>query len=132
MIGGTDLRDGGDPTECLPRGRGGCRSPRGCPAVFVDIGTGTCHSDPSRTEEALALGTRAALPVRCAGMASALERIDDIAGVHGLRVVGPRAGVGAGTGVIRDQERGGGRAARAARRIRAAHTSRAAFPVNVP
>lgn len=55
--------------------------------VFVDIDPNTCNLDPNRIEEAITQQTTAILPVHCYGNPCAVERIQQIANTHGLKVI---------------------------------------------
>jgi dTDP-4-amino-4,6-dideoxygalactose transaminase len=55
--------------------------------VFVDIEPVTCNLDPDRIEEAITPQTTAILPVHCYGNPSAVERIQKIADIYGLKVI---------------------------------------------
>jgi dTDP-4-amino-4,6-dideoxygalactose transaminase len=55
--------------------------------VFVDICPETLNMDPARIEAAITDKTSAILPVHCYGNPCAMDRIDEIAARHSLRVV---------------------------------------------
>lgn len=55
--------------------------------VFVDIDPLTQNLDPARIEEAITPQTTAILPVHCYGVPAAMERIQQIADVYGLKVI---------------------------------------------
>jgi len=55
--------------------------------VFVDIDPNTCNLDPDRIEEAITPQTTAILPVHCYGNPCAVERIQNIADIYGLKVI---------------------------------------------
>lgn len=55
--------------------------------VFADIDPATLNLDPERIEAAITPRTTAILPVHCYGRPCDLERIEAIAGVHGLKVI---------------------------------------------
>ncbi len=55
--------------------------------VFVDIDPVTLNLDPARIEEAITPQTTAILPVHCYGVPAAMERIQQIADVYGLKVI---------------------------------------------
>ncbi|CAK8711693.1 dTDP-4-amino-4,6-dideoxy-D-glucose aminotransferase VioA [Candidatus Electronema halotolerans] len=55
--------------------------------VFVDIDPKTCNLDPDHIEEAITPQTTAILPVHCYGIPCAVERIQQIADIYGLKVI---------------------------------------------
>lgn len=55
--------------------------------VFVDIAPGSFNIDPERIEEAITSKTSAILPVHCYGNPCEVEKIQDIANTHGLKVI---------------------------------------------
>ncbi|RCX33453.1 dTDP-4-amino-4,6-dideoxy-D-glucose aminotransferase VioA [Thioalbus denitrificans] len=55
--------------------------------VFVDIDPDTCNLDPARIEEAITPKTTAILPVHCYGNPCAVEHIQQIADIYGLKVI---------------------------------------------
>jgi dTDP-4-amino-4,6-dideoxygalactose transaminase len=55
--------------------------------VFADIDPGTLNLDPEKIEAAITPRTTAILPVHCYGRPCDVERIEEIAGVHGLKVI---------------------------------------------
>lgn len=59
----------------------------GIKPVFVDIDPKTCNLDPDRLEEAITPQTTAILPVHCYGNPCDVERIQQIADNHGLKVI---------------------------------------------
>jgi len=59
----------------------------GIKPVFVDIDPGTCNLDPDRIEEAITPQTSAIMPVHCYGNPCAVERIQEIADIYGLKVI---------------------------------------------
>ena len=60
---------------------------RGATPVFVDIDETTFNMDVSKLEAAITDKTKAILPVHLYGMPSAMDKIMEIAGRHGLKVV---------------------------------------------
>ena len=59
----------------------------GIKPVFVDIDPATCNLDPDRIEEAITPETTAVMPVHCYGNPCAVDRIQRIADVYGLKVI---------------------------------------------
>ena len=59
----------------------------GARPVFVDIDPFTRNLDPDRIETAITPATRAIMPVDLAGLPVNRDRLYDIAGKHGLRVI---------------------------------------------
>lgn len=59
----------------------------GIDPVFIDIDPQTFNLDPDRIEAAITPRTTAILPVHCYGYQCEVERIEDIARRHGLRVI---------------------------------------------
>ena len=59
----------------------------GCTPVFVDIEEETCGIDPDKIEAAITPRTTAIMPVHCYGHPVKMERIQEIADRHGLRVI---------------------------------------------
>lgn len=59
----------------------------GIDPVFVDIDPETFNLDPERIEAAITPRTTAILPVHCYGYHCEVERIEDIARRHGLKVI---------------------------------------------
>jgi dTDP-4-amino-4,6-dideoxy-D-glucose transaminase len=55
--------------------------------VFVDIDAATCNIDPDKIEAAITPKTTAIVPVHCYGNPCALERIQKIADIYGLKVI---------------------------------------------
>jgi len=55
--------------------------------VFVDIDPATCTLDPDKIESAITPQTTAILAVHCYGNPCAVERIQQIADIYGLRVI---------------------------------------------
>jgi dTDP-4-amino-4,6-dideoxygalactose transaminase len=55
--------------------------------VFVDIDPETCNLDPDKVEAAITPQTTAILPVHCYGNPCAVERIQKIADIYGLKVI---------------------------------------------
>ena len=55
--------------------------------VFVDIDPETCNLDPDKIEGAITPQTTAILPVHCYGNPCAVERIQQIADIYGLKVI---------------------------------------------
>jgi len=55
--------------------------------VFVDIEPETCNLDPDKIEAAITPQTAAILPVHCYGYPCAVERIQKIADIYGLKVI---------------------------------------------
>ncbi|MEY2908273.1 MAG: hypothetical protein RLZZ602_796 [Pseudomonadota bacterium] len=55
--------------------------------VFVDIDPRTCNLDPDRIEEAISPQTSAILGVHCYGNPCAVERIQEIANTHKLKLI---------------------------------------------
>ena len=55
--------------------------------VFVDIDPETCNLNPVRIEESITPETSAILPVHCYGNPCAVDRIQEIADVYGLKVI---------------------------------------------
>jgi dTDP-4-amino-4,6-dideoxygalactose transaminase len=55
--------------------------------VFVDIDPATFNLDPARVEEAITPNTTAILPVHCYGNPCAVEQIQRIADIYGLKVI---------------------------------------------
>jgi dTDP-4-amino-4,6-dideoxy-D-glucose transaminase len=55
--------------------------------VFVDIAPATCNLDPEKIEAAITPQTTAILPVHCYGNPCAVERIQQIADIYGLKVI---------------------------------------------
>ena len=55
--------------------------------VFVDIDPSTCNLDPKKIEAAITPQTTAILPVHCYGNPCAVERIQQIADIYGLKVI---------------------------------------------
>ena len=55
--------------------------------TFVDIDPTTCNLNPSKIEAAITERTTAILPVHCYGTPCQVERIQQIADAHGLRVI---------------------------------------------
>ena len=55
--------------------------------VFVDIDPLTYNLDPDRVEEAVTTRTRAVVAVHFAGLPADMDRINEIAGRHGLAVI---------------------------------------------
>ncbi|MFD2643979.1 dTDP-4-amino-4,6-dideoxygalactose transaminase [Pseudomonas japonica] len=60
---------------------------RGAVPVFVDIRADTLNLDESLVEEAITPRTRAIVPVHYAGVACEMDRLMEIAGRYGLKVV---------------------------------------------
>lgn len=60
---------------------------RGMRPVFADILPDTLNLDPDAVERLATERTRAVLPVHYAGVGCEMERLDEIAGRHGLKVV---------------------------------------------
>jgi dTDP-4-amino-4,6-dideoxygalactose transaminase len=60
---------------------------RGATPVFVDIDPRSLNLDPERVEAAITPRTRAIFAVHYAGFPADMDRLNDIARVHGLRVV---------------------------------------------
>ena len=59
----------------------------GAVPTFVDIEPGTHNLDPERIEDAITERTTAILPVHIGGRPADMDRVNDIAARHGLRVV---------------------------------------------
>lgn len=59
----------------------------GLKPVFVDIDPNTCNLDPERIEEAITDDTVAIMPVHCYGQPCDIEKIQEIADRHGLKVI---------------------------------------------
>jgi dTDP-4-amino-4,6-dideoxygalactose transaminase len=59
----------------------------GVKPVFVDIDPATCNIDPARIESAITTETKAILAVHCYGNPCAVEEIQKIADVYGLKVI---------------------------------------------
>ncbi|HEJ1051802.1 TPA: dTDP-4-amino-4,6-dideoxy-D-glucose aminotransferase VioA [Morganella morganii] len=55
--------------------------------VFVDIDPETCNIDPKKIEEAITPNTTAIMPVHCYGNPCAVEEIEKIADIYGLKVI---------------------------------------------
>ena len=55
--------------------------------VFVDIEPASCNLDPDKIEQAITRNTTAILPVHCYGNPCRVEKIREIADVHGLKVI---------------------------------------------
>jgi dTDP-4-amino-4,6-dideoxygalactose transaminase len=55
--------------------------------VFVDIEPGTCNLDPDKIEAAITPQTTAIMPVHVYGNPCNVERISEIAGTYGLKVI---------------------------------------------
>lgn len=55
--------------------------------VFVDIAPGSFNIDPERIEAAITSKTSAILPVHCYGNPCEVEKIQDIANTHGVKVI---------------------------------------------
>jgi len=55
--------------------------------VFVDIDAETCNLDPAKIEAAITPHTTAIMPVHCFGLPCDVERIQELADAHGLRVI---------------------------------------------
>ena len=55
--------------------------------VFVDIDPATCNLDPHRIEAAITPATAAILPVHCYGNPCAVEEIQEVADIYGLKVI---------------------------------------------
>jgi dTDP-4-amino-4,6-dideoxygalactose transaminase len=55
--------------------------------IFVDIDPKTMNIDPSRIEDAINEETQAIMPVHCYGLASDLDRIEEIAQKYKLKVI---------------------------------------------
>lgn len=55
--------------------------------VFVDIDPQTCNLDPAKIEEAITPRTTAIMPVHCYGNPCAVESIQNIADIYGLKVI---------------------------------------------
>ncbi len=55
--------------------------------VFVDIDPNTCNIDPDKIEQAITPQTTAIMPVHCYGNPCAVERIQQIADIYGLKVI---------------------------------------------
>lgn len=59
----------------------------GIDPVFVDIDPATCNLDPAKIEAAITPRTQAILAVHCYGNPCAVEEIQQIADVYGLKVI---------------------------------------------
>ena len=59
----------------------------GCQPVFVDIEEETCGIDPDKIEAAITPRTSAIMPVHCYGHPVKMQRIQEIADRHGLKVI---------------------------------------------
>ncbi len=59
----------------------------GVKPVFVDIDPATCNLDPAQIEAAITPETKAILAVHCYGNPCAVEEIQQIADVYGLKVI---------------------------------------------
>ena len=59
----------------------------GIKPVFVDIDPETCNLDPDQIEDSITEQTSAILPVHCFGHPCDVDRIQEIAAKHGLRVI---------------------------------------------
>lgn len=55
--------------------------------VFVDIDPNTCNLDPAKIEDAITPKTTAILAVHCYGAPCAIEKIQQIADIYGLKVI---------------------------------------------
>lgn len=55
--------------------------------VFVDIDPNTCNLDPDRIEEAITPKTTAIMPVHCYGNPCAVEHIQQVADIYGLKII---------------------------------------------
>lgn len=55
--------------------------------VFVDVLPETCNLDPAKIEEAITPQTTAIMPVHCYGNPCAVEQIQEIADIYGLKVI---------------------------------------------
>src|SRR5262249_42802208 len=55
--------------------------------VFADIDPATLNLDPDRIEAAITPQTTAIMPVHCYGHPCDVDRIERIAGTHGLKVI---------------------------------------------
>lgn len=55
--------------------------------IFVDVDDSTYNLDPSKIEDAITENTRAIMPVHVYGQPCDVERIEEIAGRYGLKVV---------------------------------------------
>ncbi|UCV19781.1 DegT/DnrJ/EryC1/StrS family aminotransferase [Ferribacterium limneticum] len=55
--------------------------------VFVDIDPKTCNLDPAKIEDAITPKTTAILAVHCYGVPCAIEKIQQIADIYGLKVI---------------------------------------------
>lgn len=55
--------------------------------VFVDIDPATCNLDAEKIEAAITSETSAILPVHCYGNPCAVDRIQEIADIYGLKVI---------------------------------------------
>jgi dTDP-4-amino-4,6-dideoxygalactose transaminase len=59
----------------------------GIKPVFVDIDPATCNLNPEKIEAAITPQTTAIMPVHCYGTPCDVERIEQIADAHGLKVI---------------------------------------------
>ncbi|MBR4644064.1 MAG: DegT/DnrJ/EryC1/StrS family aminotransferase [Bacteroidaceae bacterium] len=59
----------------------------GCQPVFVDVEEETCGIDPDKIEAAITPRTTAIMPVHCYGHPVKMNRIQEIADRHGLKVI---------------------------------------------
>lgn len=65
----------------------GCIARTGATPIFVEIDPGTFNIDPEKITAKITKKTKAILPVHLFGQMAAMERINEIAANHGLKVI---------------------------------------------